>query len=264
MRIHPTAIIHTSLELPPDLEVGPYAILDEDVALAPGVSIGPFSHIYPGVRLGAGVVLSDGVILGNTPQDLKFQGEKTTVHIGAGTRLREYVTVNRGTAAYGKTIIGNECLVMAYSHIAHDCVIGDRVILANGVQMGGHVHIDDAVVISGMTGIHQFVTIGAGAFIGGGLRVDKDILPFSKALGEPIRWAGLNEMGLNKLRLPEGSSPSLKDFYRSLLVEGKSMTLSKLSVLMEQETDKKDLWLQLSRFFERQSRGILIRTAEGV
>jgi UDP-N-acetylglucosamine acyltransferase len=221
MRIHPTAILHPSVVPPSDLEVGPYAVLDEGVTLAPGVRIGAFCHVYPGVRLEADVYLADGVILGNEPQDLKYRGEKTEVHIGTGTRLREYVTVNRGTAAFGRTVIGSHCLIMAYSHVAHDCVIGNQVIVANGVQMGGHVHIGDAAVISGMTGIHQFVTIGPGAFIGGGLRVDKDILPFSKALGDPLRWAGLNEMGMARLGLPAVAGAALKSFYRDLFAQGK-------------------------------------------
>lgn len=259
MRIHPTAILHPSLSLPSDLEVGPYAVLDEDVSLARGVRIGPFCHVYPGSRIGADVELSDGVILGNTPQDLKYRGEKTEVEIGAGSRLREYVTVNRGTAAFGRTVIGKNTLVMAYTHVAHDCVLGDQVIVANGVQMGGHVRIGDAAVVSGMTGIHQFVTIGPGAFIGGGLRVDKDILPFSKAMGEPLRWAGLNEIGFSKLGLPEGSGSALKTFYRQLFAEGKAKAQDWLNAALASGGAETKLWFQLQKFMSEQSRSMLIR-----
>ncbi len=215
-RIHSTTILHPSLKLPSDLEVGPYAVLDEGVSLEKGVRIGPFCHLYSGTVLEDNVVLSDGVVLGNVPQDLKYRGEKTGVHIGSGTTLREYVTVNRSTAATGTTRIGSKCLIMAYAHVAHDCVLGDHVIIANGVQMGGHVSIGAASVISGMTGIHQFTTIGPGVFVGGGLRVDRDIPPFSKAMGDPLCWAGVNEIGLAKLEFGEGERKALKEFYRSL------------------------------------------------
>jgi UDP-N-acetylglucosamine acyltransferase len=220
MRIHPTAQIHPSLGLPDDVEVGPFALVDEDVTIGRGVRVGPFCHLYPGTRLGDNVSLSDGAVIGNKPQDLKYQGETTFVEIGAGTELREYVTVNRGTRATGRTRVGSNCLLMAYVHVAHDCDIGDRVVVANGVQMGGHVRIGDGAVISGMTGIHQFVAVGAGAFIGGALRVDKDVPPFSKALGDPLRWAGINEMGLARLGYGEAERKALKDFYRRLFELG--------------------------------------------
>lgn len=220
MRIHPTAQIHPSLRLPDDVEIGPFALVDEDVSVGRGARLGPFSHLYPGTRLGAGVVVGDGAVIGNKPQDLKYQGEKTIVEIGAGTELREYVTVNRGTRATGRTRLGSQCLLMAYVHVAHDCDIGDRVVIANGVQMGGHVRIGAGAVISGMTGIHQFVSIGAGAFVGGALRVDKDVPPFSKALGDPLCWAGLNEMGLARLGYGESERKALKEFYRRLFSLG--------------------------------------------
>ncbi|MDQ3000579.1 MAG: acyl-ACP--UDP-N-acetylglucosamine O-acyltransferase [Fibrobacterota bacterium] len=269
MRIHPTAVLHPSLDLPPDLEAGPYSMVDEDVVMAPGIRIGPFSHVYPGVRLDAGVRLEDGVIVGNVPQDKKYRGEKTGVRIGAGTHLREYVTVNRGTAASGWTTIGSKCLIMAYSHVAHDCFIEDGAIIANGVQMGGHVHIGRAAVISGMTGIHQYVVIGAGAFIGGGLRVDKDVLPFSKGLGDPLRYAGINEIGLARFGLVPGAGPALKSFYRELFREGKDAAMSRLTLLPSEkdggvgdETERQDfgeLDALLKAFFMEQKRSLLMR-----
>lgn len=262
MHIHQTAIVHPSLTLPQDIEIGPYAIIEEDVKLAPGVRIGPFCHLYPGVRLESKVSLSDGVILGNAPQDLKYQGEKTEVYVGEGTRLREYVTVNRGTAALGRTAIGKHSLIMAYTHIAHDCLLGDQVVVANAVQMGGHVQIGNAAVISGMTGIHQFVTIGAGAFIGGGLRVDKDILPYSKALGEPIRFAGLNEMGLAKMQAPEGSASVLKTFYKDFFKSSHAEALSQIENRLKSSSEKNPIWSDLEVFFRIQKRGILLRTVE--
>lgn len=231
MAIHSTAVVHPSLELPADLEVGPYAILDEGIRIAPGVRIGPFCHIYPGSTLEAGAALEDGVILGNIPQDLKFRGEATGVRVGAGARLREYVTVNRGTAALGLTAIGSGALVMAYAHVAHDCEIGDGAIVANGVQMGGHVRIGPGAVVSGMTGIHQFVAIGAGAFVGGNLRVDKDVLPFSKALGDPLRYAGVNNLGLTRAGFGGEASARLHAFYRGFSESGKAAALAAMPSL---------------------------------
>jgi UDP-N-acetylglucosamine acyltransferase len=262
MAIHPSAVLHASLSLPADVEIGPYAVIDEGVDLAPGVRVGPFCHLYPGVSLGEGARLEDGVILGNSPQDMKYRGEKTGVRIGAGAHLREYVTVNRGTAASGLTEVGSRCLIMAYTHVAHDCVIGDQAIIANGVQMGGHVHIGKAAVLSGMTGIHQYVVIGAGAFIGGGLRVDKDVLPFSKALGDPLRYAGLNEIGLAKFPWPAGTGAALKAFYRALSTEGKDAALGRLGQTAPAVLDP-GLQSLLEAFFREQRRGLLMRPLAG-
>ena len=265
MNIHPTALIHPSLDLPPDLEVGPYAILDEDVSLRAGLRIGPFCHVYPGVRLEEGVSLADGVVLGNKPQDLKYRGEKTEVHVGAGTELREYVTVNRGTGAAGRTRIGRNCLIMAYTHVAHDCAIGDGVILANGVQMGGHVRIGAGSVISGMTGIHQFTTIGPGVFVGGNLRVDKDVPPFSKALGDPLAWAGVNEIGLAKLGFgSDAQRAAVKNFYRLLFSNGKAAATdwveSGKHLPSGLTADKPFLEGILKEFLASHARGILMRS----
>ncbi len=264
MAIHPTAIIDPSLEIPPDLEVGPYAVIDKGVSLASGVSIGPFCHVYAGTRLESKVRLDDGVVVGNTPQDLKYRGEPSEAWVGAGTVLREYVTVNRGTAASGLTRIGTDCLIMAYSHVAHDCKIGDGVIIANGVQMGGHVRIGDKAVISGMTGIHQFTSIGAGAFIGGGLRVDKDVLPYTKALGEPLRYGGLNEMGLARAGWPIGAGAWLRSLYRG---RDRERTLAGASDLAGWEKRIADgeleglggLARELRDFLATRRRGLLLR-----
>lgn len=253
MPIHATAVVHPSLELPHDLEVGPYAILDEGITLAAGVRIGPFCHIYPGAILEAGVALEDGVALGNIPQDLKFRGEATGVRVGAGARLREYVTVNRGTAALGLTSIGRGALIMAYAHVAHDCEIGDGAVVANAVQMGGHVRIGTGAVISGMTGIHQFTCIGAGAFVGGNLRVDKDVLPFSKALGDPLRYAGVNAVGLARAGFGEGDSAALKGFYRGFTESGKAEAMAALPALGA------GLEAILTDFLGKQKRGLLTR-----
>jgi UDP-N-acetylglucosamine acyltransferase len=268
MDIHSTAVVHPSLELPPDLAVGPYSLIDPGVTLAPGVRIGPFCHIYPGSILEAGVRLEDGVILGNSPQDLKYRGEPTGVRIGAGAWLREYATVNRAATPERPTLIGAECLIMAYSHIAHDCEIGDRAVIANGVQMAGHVRVGAGAVISGMTGIHQFVSVGAGAFVGGNLRVDKDVLPFSKAMGEPLRYAGLNLLGLTRAGLGADAAAWLGELYRRFPGEGREAALAALAALEAADeadreaathTDLQRLRVLLSDFLGKQKRGLLMR-----
>lgn len=229
MSVHPTALVHPSLRLPRDAEVGPYALLEEDVELGHGVSIGPFCHLLPGTCLEDGVTLADGVVVGGRPQDLKYRGEKTGARIGRGTQLREYVTVNRGTQAAGLTVVGADCLLMAYTHVGHDAQVGDRVILANAVQLGGHVRVGEGAVISGITGVNQFVSIGAGAFIGGGLRAIKDVLPFTKGLGDPMRYGGINTKGLQRMGYRPDSEAWLKSAYRRLSGEGKAACLAWLA-----------------------------------
>jgi UDP-N-acetylglucosamine acyltransferase len=263
MDIHPTAVLDPSLELPDDLTVGPYAILERGVVLGSGTRIGPFCHVYSGSSLGKGVRLEDGVALGNLPQDLKYRGETTGVEVGDGAWLREYVTVNRGTSAAGTTRIGAGCLIMAYAHVAHDCEIGARAIIANGVNMGGHVRVGEGAVVSGMTGIHQFVSIGAGAFIGGNLRVDKDILPFSKAMGEPLRYAGLNAPGLARMGIGPGASARLREFYRRFSEAGKTAALASFASDRDMGTggDASRLRMILEEFLGGQRRSLLIRPA---
>jgi UDP-N-acetylglucosamine acyltransferase len=264
MDIHSTAVVHPTLDLPPDLEVGPYALVDAGVSLAPGVRIGPFCHVYPGSVLEAGVRLEDGVVLGNTPQDLKYRGEITGVRVGRGAWIREYATINRAATPDSPTTLGADCLIMAYSHIAHDCEIGERAVIANAVQMAGHVRVGAGAVVSGMTGIHQFVSIGAGAFVGGNLRVDKDVLPFSKALGEPLRYAGLNLLGLARARLDAEAVAWLGEAYRRFAGEGREAALAALASGPEaaaraQGADTRRLLALLSDFLGKRKRGLLTR-----
>jgi UDP-N-acetylglucosamine acyltransferase len=268
MPIHPTAVAHPSLDLPSDAEVGPYALLDEGVVLGKGVRIGPFCHVYTGTVLENHVRLEEGVVLGNRPQDLKYRGEVSGVRIGAGAWLREYATVNRATTAGGNTSVGAGCLIMAYAHVAHDCEIGERAVIANGVHMAGHVSVGPGAVISGMTGIHQFVSVGAGAFVGGNLRVDKDVLPFSKALGEPLRYAGLNALGLERMGLGPEAAAWLRDFYRRFSAEGKAAALESFAgeasgprEAPEGDGDLGRLRAILAGFLRRQQRGLLTRPA---
>ena len=254
-QIHPTALVDARAELADDVIVGPYCIVDAGVRIAAGSQLGPFCHLYPGAELESNVILDDGVGIGNIPQDQKFSGEASRAVIGSGTRIREYATVNRASTPGGATRVGKDCLIMAYSHVAHDCEIRDRAILANAVQLGGHVCVGEGAILSGMTGVHQFVHIGAGAFIGGGLRVDQDVPPFCRALGEPLRWGGLNLMGLRRKGSESEALKFLESFYRVVYREGEPGALT----WMKEQKGFEEVKTALENFFSHHKRTLLRR-----
>lgn len=212
--IHSTAIIDPSAELADDVSVGAYAVIGPRVVIGASARIGPHAVIHQDTTLGAGCAIHQGASLGNDPQDLKFGGEHTELIVGARTVVREFCTINRGTSAHGKTEIGSDCLLMAYAHVAHDCVIGNHVVIANAVNMGGHVEIGDWVIVGGMTAIHQFARIGEHAFIGGTSAVRKDVPPFVKASGSPLKLYGLNSVGLQRRGFSDELRLQLKRAYR--------------------------------------------------
>jgi UDP-N-acetylglucosamine acyltransferase len=213
-RIHPTAIIHPSATIGRDVDIGPFVIIGPSVTVGDGCRIAPRATLERNVLLGDNVQVGDGVILGGPPQDLKYRDELTWVEIGDGTIIREYSTVNRGTAASGRTVVGRQCFIMTYVHIAHDCVVGDGVAIANGTQLAGHVTIQDRAALSGLVAVHQFTTIGAHAFIGGATRVSQDIPPYVKAVGNPVELYGLNSIGLQRSGFPPETIAALKRAYR--------------------------------------------------
>lgn len=213
-RIHPTAIVDPTAELAPDAVVGPFAIVGPRVTVAAGCRIGPHATLERNVRLGEQVRVGQGTVLGGDPQDLKYRGEETWVEIGSGTVIREYSTVNRGTAATGVTRVGERAFIMTYVHVAHDCRIGDGVIIANGTQLAGHVAVNDRATLSGLVAVHQFVTIGAHAFVGGCSRVNQDIPPFVRAVGNPVELYGLNSIGLQRAGFDHEVVRALKRLYR--------------------------------------------------
>jgi UDP-N-acetylglucosamine acyltransferase len=212
--IHPTAIIDPDAELGAGVEIGPWAMIGPNVIVGDRCRLGPRVRLQRNVRLAEDVTVGDGSILGGDPQDLKFQGEETWVEVGSGTIIREYSTVNRATAATFKTVIGSRCFIMTYVHIAHDCHLGDEVVIANATQLAGHVTIHDRAVLSGLNAIHQFVTIGTYAFVGGGSRVNQDIPPYVKAVGNPMELYGLNSIGLQRAGFPGETVSALKRAYR--------------------------------------------------
>ena len=194
--IHPSTIAPVSLD--PSIQVGAYSIIDEDCQIGINTQIHNHVRATSFTTIGQSVIIHTGAVLGGDPQDLKFGGEYSTVEIGDNTVIREYVTINRGTGVNGKTKIGSYTLIMAYAHVAHDCTVGDHVIISNAVNMAGHVHIEDYAAIGGMVPIHQFCRIGRYAFVGGGFRVNQDVPPYALAAGEPLRFSGLNYVGLRR------------------------------------------------------------------
>lgn len=196
--IHPTAIVDAGSEIGENVSIGPFSVIQADVVINDGCQIGSHVLIHSGTRLGKNCRVFKGAVLATDPQDLKYAGEKTTLEIGDNTTVREFCTLNRGSSHRKRTVIGSKTLLMAYVHVAHDCIIGNNVILANAINMAGHVTIEDFASVGGMTPIHQFVRIGQHAFIGGGLRVPKDVPPYILAAGEPLAYAGINRVGLSR------------------------------------------------------------------
>jgi UDP-N-acetylglucosamine acyltransferase len=213
-RIHPTAIVHPDARVADDVEVGPWAYIGPDCEVGPGCVIQMRATLEEHVRLAARVTVGIGTVLGGRPQDLKFKGEVTTVEIGEGTTLREYVTINRGTSESHRTTVGKGCFLMSYVHLAHDCHLGDGVIISNGTQLAGHVKIGDRAIISGLCAVHQFAKVGRHSFIGGMSRVAKDIPPYVKAVGNPVQLYGLNTVGLQRSGFAEPVVAELKKAYR--------------------------------------------------
>ena len=214
--IHPTAIIHAGAELDEDVEVGPYCIVSENARIASGTRL--LAHV---VVDGITIIGSDCTIypfasLGTRTQDLKYRGGVSSVEIGGQTTIRESVTVNAATMDGDCTRVGSGCLLMAYCHVAHDCVVGDNVIIANCGTLAGHVILDDHVIVGGLTGIHQFVRIGTMSIIGGCSKVTQDLPPFMMADGHPLRVRGINRVGLDRKHVGEESQRCLKHAYRIL------------------------------------------------
>ena len=213
-RIHPTAIVSPAAQLGDGVEVGPWAVIGESCVLGDECVLSPRAVLEGNVTLGDGVRIGIGSVIGGDPQDLKFQGEETCVEIGDGTVVREYATINRGTAESLKTTVGRNCFIMTYVHLAHDCHLGNGVIISNGTQLAGHVTIEDRATISGLCAIHQFVKVGAFSFIGGASRVPQDIPPYLKAVGNPIKLYGLNSVGLQRANFEPAVLRELKRAYR--------------------------------------------------
>ncbi|MBU1095571.1 MAG: acyl-[acyl-carrier-protein]--UDP-N-acetylglucosamine O-acyltransferase [Ignavibacteriae bacterium HGW-Ignavibacteriae-2] len=228
--IHSTAIVSGKAQLGENVTIGPFVFIEDDVEIGDNSIIGPHACIYNGARLGKNVKIFQSASVSNAPQDLKFADEKTYFYVGDNTVIRESVTLHKGTKETGFSRIGNNCLLMAYAHVAHDCTIGDNCILANAVQVGGHVEIENQVIIGGATSVHQFSKVGQHAMVGGGFRIIADIPPFVLAAGEPIKYAGLNIIGLRRRGFSNEEISTLKNAYNILYNSGKNFSEAKLKL----------------------------------
>ncbi|HRF86333.1 MAG: acyl-ACP--UDP-N-acetylglucosamine O-acyltransferase [Muribaculaceae bacterium] len=212
----PLAYIHPAAKIAPSVVIDPFVTIDANVEIGEGTRIGSNVTIMEGARIGKNCRIFPGAVIGAVPQDLKFRGEDTTAVVGDNTTIRECVTINRGTAAKGKTVVGSNCLLMAYSHIAHDCIVGDNVIVANSSQLAGEVIVDNFAIIGGGTLVHQFCHIGAHVMIQGGALINKDIPPYVKAAREPISYVGVNSIGLRRRNFSNEAIREIQDIYRYL------------------------------------------------
>jgi len=255
-RIHASAIISRHAEVASDVEVGAFAIIGDNCVVPSGCIISPRATLERNVTLGNNVKVGMGTILGGPPQDLKFAGEETTVEIGEGTVIREYTTINRGTSHSFKTTVGRNCLLMSYVHLGHDCHIGNNVILSNVVQLAGHVIVEDKAIVSGLSAAHQFVRIGRHSFIGGCSRVSKDIPPFLKAVGNPVKLYGLNTVGLQRSGMDESTIRELKRAYRLLFRS--DLNVSQAIERAQNEIEPLPEVRELIRFVEESERGVVI------
>ena len=254
--IHPTAIIAPDAVLGDNVEVGAFVVIGPGCRIADGCVVSHRATLERDVHLAANVKVGIGSVLGGDPQDLKYAGEATTVEIGEGTTIREYATINRGTAQSWKTSVGKGSFIMSYVHLAHDCHIGDGVILANGVQLAGHVTVEDRAIISGLSAVHQFVRVGRHSFVGGCSRVAKDVPPYLKAVGNPIKLYGLNTVGMQRHDFAEPVIRELKRAYRLFF-------RSELNVSQALERAQSDLTQypeveEFRKFVEASQRGVVI------
>ena len=216
----PFSYVHPEAVIADNVVIEPFVTIAKDVKIGEGTWVGPNATIMEGARIGKNCKIFPGAVISAIPQDLKFNGEKTTVEIGDNTTIRECVTVNRGTTAKGTTIVGSNCLIMAYVHIAHDCILGDNVILNNSVGLAGEVEVDDYAIVGAMTGVHQFVHIGKHVMISGMSGVGKDVPPYIKAGRDPLSYVGINSIGLRRRNFSNDIINDIQEIYRILYQRG--------------------------------------------
>ena len=249
------AFIHPEAKLGKNIVVDPFAYIDRNVEIGDGTWVGPNATILYGARIGKNCKIFPSSVVSGIPQDLKFVGEESTAEIGDNTTIREGVTVNRGTAAAGKTIIGNNSLLMAYSHVGHDCVIGNYCIIGNGTGLAGEVKVHDWAILSGGTLVHQFTRIGAHVMIGGGSRVRIDVPPYIKADREPLAYMGLNSVGLTRRGFLKEKIDEIHNIYRILFLSGLNNTQALEKV--EKEFNPSEERDYIIDFIKNSERGII-------
>lgn len=220
----PLAYVHPQAKIAKNTVIEPFVNIEKNVEIGEGTWIGSNVTIMEGARIGKNCKIFPGAVIAGVPQDLKFNNEETIVRIGDNTVIREFVTINRGTKANYETVVGSNCLLMAYVHVAHDCIVGNNVILANGATLGGHITVDDWAIVGGLSAVHQFVNIGSHVMISGGSLVRKDVPPFTKAAREPLSYVGVNSIGLRRRGFSTEKINEIQDIYRYIYLKGKNVS----------------------------------------
>ena len=251
----PLAYVHPSAKIANNVVIEPFTTIHKNVEIGSGTWIGSNVTIMEGARIGKNVRIFPGAVISSIPQDLKFEGEDSLAIISDGCTIRECATINRGTKALGYTRLGENCLIMAYAHVAHDCLLGDNVILVNGVALGGHVEIDDWAILGGLSAVHQFIHIGAHAMIGGGSLVRKDVPPYTKAAREPLSYEGTNSIGLRRRGFSNEKIAEIQDIYRTLFV--KSSNTTKALKLIEADFSPSPERDEIIAFIKASDRGVM-------
>lgn len=255
VNIHPTAIVSSKAKLGDNVTILPFTIIEDDVEVGNDCTIGPSAVLYNGARLGNNVIINQGASIAHIPQDLGFAGEESFFYVGDNTRVHEFVTLHRGTKSTGFSRVGKNCLLMAYSHVAHDCVVGDNVILANGVQIAGHCTLEDYVIIGGLTPVHQFCKVGQHSMTGGGFRIVQDVPPFVLAGNEPLKYSGLNIIGLRRRGFVVDDINTLKKAYAILYDKAYNVSQAREKISAEFGDNK---YVQsVLEFLKESKRGII-------
>ncbi len=247
--------IHPEAKIGKNVVIEPFAFIDRNVEIGDNTWIGPNAVINSGARIGANCKIFSGATIAAIPQDLKFAGEETLTEIGDNTVIREYVNISRGTIDKKTTKIGSNCLIMAFVHIAHDCIIGDHCIIVNSVQLGGHVIIDDWAIIGGASAVHQFVKVGSHVMISGGSLVRKDVPPYVKAAREPLTYCGINSVGLRRRGFTNERINDIQEIYRNLYLSGlnNAKALEKIETLIPSSEERDNI----TSFVRKSERGIM-------
>ncbi len=260
MSISPLAYVHPDAKLGANVVVEPFASIYADVVVGEGTWIGPNAVLMDGTRVGRNCRIFPGAVIGAIPQDLKFAGEYTTAEVGDNTTIRECVTINRGTADRMKTAVGDNCLLMAYVHLAHDCILGNNIVIANSVNLAGHVTIDDWAILEGNVAVQQFIHIGAHSFIAGASLVRKNVPPFVKAAREPLSYVGVNVVGLRRRGYDDAAVARIEDIYREIFVRNSNVDRAVQNV--EQTLPRSPERGQILDFIRNSPKGIMRGLAE--
>lgn len=255
--IHPTAIVSKKAVIGENVSIGPFVVIEDDVEIGNDCSFGPHACVYNGARIGNNVKIFQSASISNVNQDLKYAGEETYFYVGDNTTIREFVTLHKGTNDLGMSKVGSDCLIMAYAHVAHDCVVGDNSILANGIQMAGHVEIENNVIIGGMSAIHQFCKIGKHSMIGGGSKVRYDVPPFVLTSGEPMKYTGLNVVGLRRRGFSNNDIKLLKDAYTILFSH--ELNFSQAKEKLAKQYGSEELVKEILDFLNKSNRTLIKR-----